>query len=83
MRAYQFYCLDERGNDHLIGILPERRFDPDRITDGSIVKWATEAMGSGLQGRRIRFLRVNLAEGDEEIRDSRRPGGRTQGAAEG
>ena len=66
MLTYQFYCLDEKGNDNLIGILPERRFNPGRITDGSIVKWATEAMGSGFQGRRIRFVRVNLAEENQE-----------------
>jgi hypothetical protein len=67
MLAYQFYCLDEQGNDHLIGILPERRFNPDRITDRAIVNWATEAIGSGFQGCRIRFVRVNLAEENQEI----------------
>ena len=67
MLAYQFYCLDEKGNDHLIGILPERRFNPERITDRSIVNWATEAIGSSFEGRRIRFVRVNLAEENQKI----------------
>jgi hypothetical protein len=29
--------LDEKGKGHLVGILPERRFNPERITDRD--KW--------------------------------------------
>ena len=61
MLGYQFYCLDEKGKDHLVGILPERRFNPGRITDRSIMNWAREIIGNGCRGRRIHFIRVNLS----------------------
>jgi hypothetical protein len=38
MDAYEFYWRDSQGEDHLIGILPERRKDPKRITKRSIMK---------------------------------------------
>jgi hypothetical protein len=67
MLGYQFYCLDENGKDHLIGVLPERRFNPGRITDRSIMNWARGIIGNGCHGRRIHFVRVNMPEGDQEI----------------
>jgi hypothetical protein len=39
MVAYEFYLNDPEGNKRLIGILPERRKDPKRITQQSILKW--------------------------------------------
>ena len=39
MVAYEFYLNDSEGNKSLIGILPERRKDPRRITQKSILKW--------------------------------------------
>ena len=39
MVAYEFYLNDSEGNKSLIGILPERRKDPKRITQQSILKW--------------------------------------------
>ncbi len=39
MVAYEFYLNDSEGNRSLIGILPERRKDPKRITQKSILKW--------------------------------------------
>jgi hypothetical protein len=62
MVSYQFYCSDEKGKDHLIGILPERRFKPERITDRSIINWAKEIIGGGCRGRKIHFVRVNMPE---------------------
>ena len=38
--AYEFYRRDENGQDHFVGILPERRKDPARITEDSITNWA-------------------------------------------
>jgi hypothetical protein len=37
MLGCQFYCLDEKGKDHLIGLLPERRVNPERISRRSIM----------------------------------------------
>ena len=67
MVGYQFYCLDEKRKDHLIGVLPERRSRPERITDRSIINWAREITGDGCHGRRIRFVRVNMLEGEQEV----------------
>ena len=46
MLGYQFYCLDEKGKNHLIGILLERRFNLPRITDRSFINWAREVIGT-------------------------------------
>jgi len=45
MTAYEFYSRDESGELHLIGVLPERRSDQERITDKSIIKWARSLLG--------------------------------------
>ena len=39
MVAYEFYWRDEIGTDHLIGLVPERRQKPERITPESVSKW--------------------------------------------
>jgi len=39
MVAYEFYWRDDKGKNHLIGILPERRKNPERITNESILNW--------------------------------------------
>jgi hypothetical protein len=43
--AYEFYTRDETGNVHLIGILPERRKDMERISDKSIMNWIKKILG--------------------------------------
>jgi len=67
MLGYQFYCLDDNGKDHLIALLPERRSNPERITDRSIINWAREVIGNGCYGRRFHFVRVNMPEAKQEI----------------
>jgi hypothetical protein len=37
MVAYEFYCRDEAGEEHLIGILPERRGKLERMTEDSVL----------------------------------------------
>jgi hypothetical protein len=59
MLAYQFYCMGEDGKDHLIAILPERRRNPERITDGSILNWAREVIGDGCHVRSIYLVQVD------------------------
>ncbi len=39
MVAYEFYLRDGTGKEYLIGILPERRGRPERITNDSILNW--------------------------------------------
>jgi len=59
MLAYQFYCMGENGKDDLIAILPERRRTPERISDRSILNWATEVIGNGCNGQSIYFVEIN------------------------
>ena len=39
MVAYEFYWLDPKGGFQIIGVLPERRKNPERITQQSIMNW--------------------------------------------
>lgn len=61
MVAYEFYWRDEIGDIHLIGILPERRKDAQRITDQSIFNWVDKITGNGVDN--IFFTRVKLDDG--------------------
>ena len=58
MLAYEFYCRDEGGDEHLIGILPERRKNLERITEESVLNWGREVMGDTLGIKTIRFVKV-------------------------
>ncbi len=39
MIIYEFYYLNAVNRHELLGILPERRKDPRRITNESVMKW--------------------------------------------
>jgi len=62
MVAYEFYFRLETGAEQLIGILPERRRDPERITRQSIMNWITKVLSdhSNTESNEIYFIRVNL-----------------------
>jgi hypothetical protein len=60
MVAYQIYWSDEEEKTHFIGILPERRKNPGRITPESILNWGRTLVGdrSNLEG--IYFVQVEF-----------------------
>ena len=60
MVAYEFYLNDPEGNESLIGILPERRKDPKRITQQSILRWGR--MLSYDNGGSVFFERITINE---------------------
>jgi hypothetical protein len=60
MMAYEFYWRDEVGEIHLIGILPERRKDPKRITNESILNWVDKVTGHGVNN--IFFTKVSIED---------------------
>ena len=62
MLTYEFYRRDGINGDHLIGILPERRKGPERITRGSIMKWVRNVVGNGRNIDHIFFIKVTLDE---------------------
>ena len=60
MVAYEFYLGDEKGKKHLIGILPERRRKPERITNDAILKWGWNMIGDHSDVKYIQFVRLEM-----------------------
>ena len=60
MLAYEFYWRDEKGEDHFIGILPERRRKPERITQESILNWGWKVIGDNSNVKDIYFVKVDV-----------------------
>ena len=60
MTAYEFYSRDESGEVHLMGVLPERRRDQERITDESIINWARSLLGEESGVNRIAYATIKL-----------------------
>ncbi len=62
MLAYEFYWRDEAGNSHLIGILPERRKDANRISEQSIMNWVEKIIGESFKTNDIFFFKIDMKE---------------------
>jgi hypothetical protein len=60
MTAYEFYYRDEKGKEHFIGILPERRKDPKRITKESVLNWGRMVIGESSDVTDLYFVRVDM-----------------------
>lgn len=60
MIAYEFYLRDKKGRDHLIGILSERRKNPKRINQESIINWARKVVGDHTEVKDISFIQVEI-----------------------
>ena len=60
MTAYELFWLDERGEYHLIGLLPEKRKDPSRITRESILNWGGTLLGNTLNMNNLFFIQIDL-----------------------
>jgi len=67
MIAYTFYWIDERERVHFIGLLPERRRRPERITKESVMNFGTTILGDNVDRNNIFFIRVTIDEGTGEI----------------
>jgi hypothetical protein len=67
MIGYAFYCIDEKDKARFIGLLPERRKDPERITKESVMNFGRTIVGNSADADKIFFLRVTLDEGTGEI----------------
>ena len=66
MVAYEFYSRDESGELYLIGVLPERRSDQERITDESIIKWARSLLGDESGVNNISYSTIKLEKSNNE-----------------
>jgi len=60
MLAYEFYWLDQTERVHFIGILPERRKIPERITQESILNWGKMIIGNNTDVKDIYFVKVDF-----------------------
>jgi hypothetical protein len=65
MFAYEFYRQKPNGC-HLIGILPERRKDPERITEKSVMGWVRNLLGDSGDLRNIFFIKVRFNGFEDE-----------------
>ncbi len=63
MVAYEFYRRASNGEqeDRFIGLLPERRKDPRRITNEAIMNWAKLLVPlEDVLNDKIYFIRINM-----------------------
>ena len=60
MVAYELYWLNSIGECDLIGVLPERRKNPMRITKDSITNWGRMLVGDNVDSEDIIFRPVTI-----------------------
>ncbi len=60
MVAYEFYWLEPTGGYQIMGVLPERRKNPERVTQESIMKWGEKFFGKDLDTKDIFFIQVTI-----------------------
>jgi len=60
MLVYELYALKKKKGYRLIGILPERRKNPVRITKNSVVNWGKMLLGDNEDSKNIFFERVEI-----------------------
>lgn len=67
MVAYELYVYDKLNGYELIGILPERRKDPKRITKESVLKWGRMFLGDGADNYNIIFTQITMDDTTRQI----------------
>lgn len=60
MVAYEFYWRNGIKGNELIGILPERRKDPKRISQESVMNWGKIILGDCVDENDIFFIEVTI-----------------------
>jgi hypothetical protein len=73
MVAYELYLYDKIEGYKLIGILPERRKDPKRITKESVLKWGRMLLGSSADDKNIMFKQMTIDDITHQISDVNTP----------
>ena len=67
MMTYEFYFRNPIKGNELVGILPERRKDPSRITQKSVMNWIENVVSKGLNSKNIYFIQVTINEDNRNI----------------
>ncbi len=70
MVAYEYYWRDITRGYELIGVLPERRKDTNRVTAKSVIGFGKKFWGDSADIDNILFLRISI---DEETGEISRP----------
>ncbi|MGD0916708.1 MAG: hypothetical protein ABSB22_09630 [Thermodesulfobacteriota bacterium] len=60
MTAYEFYWRDVIEGYHSIGILPERRRIPERITRESIMNYGRIVLGENFDQSNLSFVQITI-----------------------
>ena len=60
MIAYAFYCLDPKAGYHVLGVVPERRKNPARITRNSVMDWGKVLFSNKSGNNKIFFIQVMI-----------------------
>ena len=66
MIVYKFYLRDAIEGDIFLGELPERRKNPRRITDESIINWGRKFFGKNGKDQDIFFIKTVLEESEKQ-----------------
>ncbi len=62
MVLYKFYLRDSNDGDIFLSSLPERRKNPERITEESIINWGRKYFGMNGRNEDIFFTKIVLEE---------------------
>jgi len=73
MLAYEFYWLDPIKGYELVGILPERRKNPKRIPEKSIINLGKKLLGGNVNVNNILFIRKAIERTTGEISQLNKP----------
>lgn len=60
MLIYELYTFDKEKGYQFIGVLPERRKNPTRITKESIIRWGKMLLGEDVDSKEIFFKPVAI-----------------------
>lgn len=67
MVAYEFYWRDPIKGYQIIGKLPERRKNPIRITQESVINWGKKILGERVDADDIFFIKITMDKNIDRI----------------
>ena len=67
MVAYEFYWRDPTEGQQHLGIVPERRKNPARITQESVMNWVRQILGEIMDFSGIFFITIAIDQSSGEI----------------
>ncbi len=75
MILYKFFLRDPINGDIFLGALPERRRNPKRITDESIINWGKKYFGHNGKDEDIFFVRTVSEQSERGYPSASAPAG--------